>query len=99
MTSLYYGEIKPEKLITWSKNSDPYDILAWQKEISPKMFFQPHMASEICSDEVQVDWGSFAFKCTKDQLRRLAEVAGMKIAGIDGLKDGIVYGLIWVEDY
>ncbi len=99
MTSLYYGEIKPERLITWTENSDPYDILVERKEITPKAFFQPYMATEICCDEVKVDWGSFAYKCSKEQLIKLSEVARMNIDGIDNLKDDVIYGLVWVEDY
>ena len=27
MSSIFYGEIKEDKLQTWSENRDPYDIL------------------------------------------------------------------------
>lgn len=99
MTSLYYGEIKPERLETWNTNSDPYDILVERHEISPKLLFQLHYAERICSDEVKVDWGSFAYKCTKNQLQQLEETCKLKIEGLDDLEDGKVYGLVWIEEY
>lgn len=99
MTSLYYGEIKLERLATWNDNHDPYDILVERHEITPKLLFQLRYAEKICSDAVKVDWGSFAYKCTKKQLQELAEVAKLNIEGIENLKDDVIYGLVWVEDY
>lgn len=99
MTSLYYGEIKPERLKTWFDNHDPYDILVERIEISPKLHFQLNYANQMCSDEVKVDWGSFAYKCSKEQLLKLSEKCHLDIKGIDELDDEKTYGLVWVEDY
>ncbi len=99
MTSLYYGKIKPERLATWNDNDNPYDILEERKEIVPKMGFELYTASKICSDEIKVDWGSFAYKCTKSQLRELEEKCRIKIDGLDELDDNVVYGLVWIEEY
>ncbi len=99
MTSLYYGEIKPERMETWNTNNDPYDILIERHEICPKLLFQLHYAERICSDEVKVDWGSYAYKCTKNQLKQLEEACKLKIEGLDNLEDDKVYGLVWIEEY
>ncbi len=99
MTSLYYGEIKPERLETWNTNSDPYDILVERHEISPKLLFQLHYAERICSNEVKVDWGSFAYQCTKAQLKELEQACSLEIKGLEELRDDYIYGLVWIEEY
>jgi len=52
---------------------------------------------------IKVDWGGWAYKCTKEQLKAYSREAGMMRAVdqsiIDGLEDGVTYGIIDVELY
>ena len=64
------GIIKPDKISSWKENDDPFDILDNTKDIKGINWIEfLHAAHNIFTDEVQVDWGSFAYKATKDQIK------------------------------
>ena len=99
MSSIFYGEIKEERLKSWTANGNPYDILiennriyrlgGWDfLEVSKKLF----------TDEVQADWGSFAYKCTKEQLRMLMQKTNCEIEKIDQLNPDQIYGIVFIEE-
>ena len=74
MSSIFYGEIKEDKLQTWSENRDPYDILVENNRVERLGGWDfIFIAKDLFTDQVQVDWGSFAYKCTKKQLQKLIE--------------------------
>lgn len=100
MSTIYYGEIREEKMKSWKTNDNPYEILAGNNEIHRLggWDFLSH-SKEIFDEEVQVDWGSFAYKCTKAQLERLVELTHCQIENMDNLKDEVIYGIIFIEDY
>ena len=65
MSSIFYGEIKEERLNSWSENENPYDILKENNRINSLSGWDfLEVAKKLFTEEVQVDWGSFAYKCT-----------------------------------
>lgn len=99
MSSIFYGEIKEERLKNWTANGNPYDILTennriyrlggWDfLEVSQKLF----------TGEVQVDWGSFAYKCTKEQLRKLMQKTHCEIEKFEQLDSDQIYGIVFIEE-
>lgn len=56
------------------------------------------IANKLFLDEVQVDWGSFAYKCTKKQLKKLKDQTGCEI-NLETLKTGKIYGIVFIEEY
>ena len=89
MSSIFYGEIKEDRLNTWKENKNPYDILADNNRIERLGGWDfLFIADELFTDCVQVDWGSFAYKCTKEQLIELTRKTKCAISGIELLKDG-----------
>lgn len=100
MSVIYYGEIRSDKLETWGSNKEPHEILVSNIEIHRLggCDFLQH-AKHIFSDEVQVDWGSFAYKCTKDQLSELAQITKCEIPKLDCLDETIIYGIVFIECY
>ncbi len=98
---MYYeikvGVIKPDKLETWKENSEPFDILDDWKNINQINWIDfLGAARRLFTDEVQVDWGSFAFKATKEQLKQLTEEFKAKIEGLDELPDENI-GVVFIE--
>ena len=74
MSSIFYGEIKEDRLNTWKGNKNPYDILADNNRIERLGGWDfLFIADELFTDCVQVDWGSFAYKCTKRAAYRIDE--------------------------
>ena len=91
------GTIKPDKLNTWNENEEPFDILEDFKSIKEIDWISfLGAARKLFTDEVQVDWGSFAFKATKAQLQQLAEKYGARIEGLCDLPDENL-GVVFIE--
>ena len=91
------GTIKPEKLITWNDNDEPFDILDNCTDIERINWIEfLSAARKLFTDEVQVDWGSFAFKATKEQLKKLTEEYKARIEGLADLPDENL-GVVFIE--
>lgn len=100
MSSIFYGEIKKDRLNTWKENKNPYDILADNNRIERLGGWDfLFIADELFTDCVQVDWGSFAYKCTKEQLVELTRKTKCVISGIELLKPEKIYGIVFIEEY
>ena len=56
------------------------------------------IAKELFTDQVQVDWGSFAYKCTKKQLQKLTEEKQCVISKIKQLDPEKIYGIVFIEE-
>lgn len=91
------GVIKLDKLETWKENKDPFDILDNCKEIERIDWITfLNVSKELFSDEVQVDWGGFAYKATKNQLKQLIEKYKAEINGLEDLPDENL-GVVFIE--
>lgn len=98
MSDIYYGKIKPDKLAIWETNKDPYEILEERtliQNLSGWKFLQ--IAESIFHNGRQVDWGSFAYKCTKQQLLELRDKTHCDIENLEGLCDTETYGVVFIE--
>ena len=76
--------------------TEPFDVLSWREEMHTNdwvCFFQE--ARECFTDQVSVDWGTTAWKATKDQLMTWASKSGNSINNQGRLKDGITYGVVF----
>ena len=94
---LYAGVIKQQSLETWSDNQDPFEILENRKAITNIDWITfLSDASKLFSEKVQLDWGSYAYKANKDQLRHLVERYNAKIPGLEALPDENL-GVVFIE--
>lgn len=99
MSSIFYGEIKEDKLKTWSENRNPYDILVENNRVERLGGWDfLFIAKDLFTDEVQIDWGSFAYKCTRKQLQKLVSEMKCEIPKIQELDPDKVYGIVFIEE-
>ena len=71
------------------ENLEPYKLGGWEfLDIANKLF----------DNEKQVDWGSYAYQCTKEQLAKLMEQTGCEIDKINELASEKIYGIVFVEE-
>lgn len=99
LSSIYYGEIKKEKLESWNTNNNPYEILEENNRVYKLCGWKfLDLANKLFTDEKQVDWGSFAYKCTKEQLQELIVQTKCSIEKIEELESGKIYGIVFVEE-
>ena len=98
MSDIYYGKIKTDRIATWTKNNDPYDILENKIRVNRLGGWDfVDKAKVLFTDETQVDWGSFAYKCNQEQLRQLVEQTKCEIDGLDDMDATAEYGIVFIE--
>ena len=99
LSSIYYGEIQSDKLVSWNENKDPYNILVENNRVYKLGGWEfLDIANKLFDNEKQVDWGSFAYRCTKEQLAKLMEQTGCEIDKINELASEKIYGIVFVEE-
>lgn len=99
LSSIYYGEIRSDKLTSWNENKDPYNILVENNRVYKLGGWEfLDIANKLFDNEKQVDWGSYAYQCTKEQLEKLMEQAGCEIDKINELAFEKIYGIVFVEE-
>ena len=99
LSSIYYGEIRSDKLTSWNENKDPYNILVENNRVYKLGGWEfLYIANKLFDNEKQVDWGSYAYQCTKEQLERLMEQTGCEIDKINELASEKIYGIVFVEE-
>ena len=110
MWACYFGEISASYLENWAphkvspeqKEPEIFDVLSSGQEIMYRLDWRA--AEECFSDKIQVDWGGWAYKVTKEQAVAYNERTGMGSWSIpqriiDGMEEGKVYAIIDVEMY
>ena len=107
MWDCYLGEISESYRKNWTphttrpdqKEPDVFDVLAGSQRIMYRL--DMHAAYECFSDMIQVDWGGWAYKATKEQAilynSRTTSPYQIPEAVIVRMEDGYVYGIIDVE--
>ena len=111
MWACYFGEISDSYQERWEphtvspdeKEPDVHDVLAWRQEIMYRLDWTA--ACDCFSDRIQVDWGGWAYKVTKEQAVAYNDRTGwdnswsIPRSVIDSMEEGEVYGIIDVEIY
>ena len=99
LSSIYYGEIQSDKLVSWNENKDLYNILVENNRVYKLGGWEfLDIANKLFDNEKQVDWGSYAYQCTKEQLEKLMEQTGCEIDKINELASEKIYGIVFVEE-
>ena len=102
MTQARCGEISEEWEKNWGEGDDPFDVL--KKSVSLDAFFLGGgvfgWADKHCTDEVQVDWGSWAWKCKGKELIELNKRhPWCHRAEIEDMDPEKTYGVVLIEMY
>ena len=101
---IYYGDISKEWAENWSEknpNDNPFNILENRHRIAmdPSLgWLGLHLwADEHCTDRIEVDWGSRAWKCTGKELLELNKEAD--VYDSDSVIPERTYGVAFIEIY
>lgn len=100
MYTIYYGELSESRKETWDTGEDnPYQVLQDTRKISANdwMGFLG-VARKHLREEIQIDWGSFAWKATKNELINLCKVPGISARGVKSLEADKEYGVVFIEE-
>lgn len=98
---VYYGEISEGGRSAWDeKEISPFDVLKENLDIEhlPNWISFLGWARRNLRDEVQIDWGSFAWRCCGSDLQKLMEEdPGCRIEGYDKIEPEKEYGVVFIE--
>ena len=82
-----------------NENKDPYNILVENNRVYKLGGWEfLDIANKLFDNEKQVDWGSYAYQCTKEQLEKLMEQTGCEIDKMNELASEKIYGIVFVEE-
>ena len=94
----YFGELNDVRKNNW-KNDDknPYAVLNMPIILERKGQALLYEGDRYFHDKIQIDWGSFVWKCTKKQLEMFQEKEKVEIPGLTKLSEGTNYGVVFIE--
>ena len=81
-----------------SPDDDPYEVLEKNNSIRAGNwieFFE--YAKTHLSDEIQVDWGSFAWKCKGEDLLQMNRDICWSMENTDSIQPDKEYGVVFIE--
>lgn len=63
LSSIYYGEIQSDKLVSWNENKDPYNILVENNQVYKLGGWEfLDIANKLFDNEKQVAWVCASWK-------------------------------------
>lgn len=100
MYRIFYGELSEARKKKWDNGEDnSLDVLAWTKEIDCMdwlAFLQS--GKKYFKDELQIDWGSYAWKTDKDGILAMKRGLRAKVEDVKNLKENVEYGVVFIEE-
>lgn len=101
MTDVYFGEISDARKEKWDLNEQsPFNVLKENHKIWGAHTEILQYGREHFHDMIQVDWGSFAWKCSVEELEAYLIRYNLKLTGkidlrtLDRTKQ---YGVVFIE--
>ena len=97
---VYYGEISDARKLNWDNGEEnPYDVLKHNYTIKPAQNWMEflHWAEKNLSDEIQIDWGSYAWKCKGKVIKRIRYISYGYIKDLENVVDDQEYGVVFIE--
>lgn len=98
---IFYGEISEKRKALWDNGDDnPFIILEWRKEFRILDFISFfYWAKRYLKNEIKIDWGSFAWQGSREDILRLVREVHGELEDESVLEDGIEYGVVFIEMY
>ena len=100
--SIEYGEICDAWEENWGNaGDDPFHVLKERHGIRFSIgsgWFGFHLwADEHCTDRIEIDWGSRAWKCKGKELIDLDAEGSTEVYGIESVDPDKTYGVVFIE--
>lgn len=74
LCSAYFGELSVERKKDWKYIDDnPYNVLQNPINLGRKAYDLWNKGQPYFEDCIQIDWGSYAWKCTEEQIMAFLE--------------------------
>lgn len=89
----YFGELQPD----WKKKKDPSEVLKTKIPVYRGAHDLLSKGSRYFTEETQIDWGSFAWKCTKEEMDRFIKEEDVTFQKDPVFEDGKEYGMLFLD--
>ncbi len=98
---IFYGEISEKRKEKWDNGDyNPFEVLEWRKELRILDFFSFfYWAKRYLKNEIKIDWGSFGWKGSREEILRLVQEIHGELEDENVLEDGVEYGVVFIEMY
>lgn len=111
--SAYFGELSEARNVNWkNEDTNPYDVLVKPVRLENKGYDLLDAGNKYFHDQIQIDWGSFAWKCSaeeiiqflidyKETLPWLVEGDEKMIEEVKsyiGERENVEYGVVFIEE-
>ncbi len=95
----YLRKWEPQRISPDQKEPDVFDVLSDRTEVGYRL--DPAVILKCFGNSIQVDWGGYAYKVTREQLEKYNQICSpiYRLRHIEDLEPDHVYGLIDVEIY
>ena len=97
VSEIYYGKLSEYAKTNWENMNDPFKVLEEKKIIPMGGWTFLFMDKKYFTNEIQCDWGSFAWKCSKKDLIRFQDESNCPLADIDTIEDDDECGVVFIE--
>lgn len=113
MCSAFFGELSEERKANWQYDDDnPYGVLVSPISLEHKGHKLLDVGSKYFRDEIKIDWGSFAWKCTPEEILKFLddhrETLPWLVKGDEQMRESVraytlergdvAYGVVFVEE-
>lgn len=98
VSDIYYGKLSDYAKKHWYDMKDPFNVLEWQEVIKMGSLDFLLVTKDNFTDQVQLDWGSFAWKCSKAALICFFVTHKLSCEIIDKLDENDEYGVVFIEE-
>ena len=94
----YVGELSEERKNNWDcKNDDPYAVLKNRILMTRGAHALLDKGDQYFREKLQIDWGSFAWKCNKEELDRFMKENDIKFQEKPELEETKEYGILFID--
>lgn len=110
----YFGELSEERKANWNyEDSNPYKALEEPIFLEAKAHALLYEGSKYFSEQIQIDWGSFAWKCTPEEVYKFLNDSRTNLSWLISQEDAMLeqvkayidergntdYGIVFIEVY
>ena len=101
IVEVFFGEISDERKLNWDNGEeDPFNVLKknYRVEWGDVQFLSD--GDVYFHEQIQVDWGSYAWKCSKAEFVDYLKMRELKVSkelDWDSLPEDGQYGVVFIE--
>ncbi len=100
ITKVYFGELTDARKKNWHySDGNPFSVLKENHEVNIRLEIIDY-AKKYFHEEIQIDWGSFAWKCSLKEFTDCLKAYKLKFPlSLDenGLDEKGEYGVVFIE--